>query len=64
MQAEGTLLLCRSDVKELLSLRDCIDAVEEVFRLQGHGKIPRSEILGVKAPSGGLHVKAALLPHG
>src|SRR5205814_1777703 len=44
------------------SLRDCIDAVEEVFRLHGKGKIPGSEILGVKAPNGGLHVKAGLLP--
>ena len=64
MQAEGTLLLRRRDVEKLLSLRDCINAVEEVFRLQGHGKIPRSEILGVKAPNGGLHVKAGLLPRG
>jgi ornithine cyclodeaminase/alanine dehydrogenase len=64
MQAEGTLLLHRSDVEDLLSLRDCIDAVEKVFRLQGHGKIPGSEILGVKAPNGSLHVKAGLLPRG
>ena len=64
MQAEGTLLLRRRDVEELLSLRECIDAVKEVFRLQGHGKIPSSEILGLKAPNGGLHVKAALLPRG
>ena len=35
MQTEGTLLLRRSDVEGLLSLRDCIDALEEVFRLQG-----------------------------
>src|SRR5438874_11680193 len=62
MQVEGTLLLRRRDVEELLTLRDCIDAVEDVFRLLGGGKIPRSEILGVKAPNGGLHVKAALLP--
>src|SRR6266478_8892133 len=62
MQAEGTLLLHRTDVKELLSLRDCIDAVEEVFRQQGNGKVPPSGILGVKAPNGGLHVKAGLLP--
>jgi alanine dehydrogenase len=62
MQAEGTILLRRSDVKELLSLRDCIGAVEEIFRLQGQGKIPPSGILGVKARNGGLHVKAGLLP--
>ena len=62
MQSEGTLLLRRSDVEQLLSLRDCIDAVEEIFRLQGHGKVPAAAILGVKAPGGGLHVKAGLLP--
>ena len=64
MQTEGTLLLRRSDVEGLLALRDYIDALEEVFRLQGRGKIPRSEILGLKTPKGGLHVKAGLLPHG
>ena len=62
MQAERTLLLNWSDVEQLLDLRDCVDAVEEIFRLQGNGKIPASEILGVKAPGGGLHVKAVLLP--
>lgn len=62
MQPEGTLLLHRNDVRELLPLRDCIDAVEDVFRLHGEGKIPRSGILGIPAPDGGLHVKACLLP--
>src|SRR5215475_2384464 len=62
MQFEGTLLLRRSDVERLLSLRDCIDAVENVFRLQGEGKVPIPGILGVKATGGGLHVKAGLLP--
>jgi alanine dehydrogenase len=62
MQFEGTLLLRRSDIERLLSLRDCIDAVDEIFRLQGEGKVPAPGILGVKAPAGGLHVKAALLP--
>jgi len=62
MQTEGTRLLRRSDVEDLLSLRDCIDAVEEIFRLQGQGKIPAPGILGVRAPAGGLHVKAGLLP--
>jgi alanine dehydrogenase len=62
MQFEGTLLLRRSDVERLLSLRDCIDAVEKIFRLQGEGKVPAPGILGVRAPGGGLHVKAGLLP--
>jgi ornithine cyclodeaminase/alanine dehydrogenase-like protein (mu-crystallin family) len=59
-----TLLLRRSDVEKLLSLEQCIDAVEEVFRLQGQGKVPVPGILGVKGTNGGLHVKAGLLPHG
>ena len=62
MHAEGTLLLQRSDVAELLSLEECIDAVEKIFRLQGEGKVPVPAILGVKARNGGLHVKAGLLP--
>ena len=62
MQREGTLLLNRSDARKLLCMSDCIDAVEKVFRLQGAGKSPLSGILGVKAPGGALHVKAALLP--
>jgi alanine dehydrogenase len=62
MQFKGTRLLRRSDIDGLLSLRDCVDAVENVFRLQGQGKIPAPGILGVKATGGGLHVKAGLLP--
>ncbi len=62
MQSKGTLLLCRGDVEALLGLSDCIDAVDEIFRLQGEGKVPAPGILGVKALGGGLHVKAALLP--
>jgi len=45
METEGTLLLNCSDVQELLSLTECIDAVEKVFRWQGEGKIPAPEFL-------------------
>jgi len=62
MQFEGTLLLRRSDIEGLLSLRECIGAVENIFRLQGEGKIPTPGALGVKALGGGLHVKAGRLP--
>jgi alanine dehydrogenase len=62
MQIEGTLLLSRSDVEELLSLTECIKAVENVFRWQGEGKIPVPGILGLKTARGGLHVKAGFLP--
>jgi len=58
---EATLLLQRTDVKALLSLQDCIDAVEKAFRLQGEGKIAAPKILSVSGNGGGLHVKAASL---
>jgi alanine dehydrogenase len=61
MEAESTLLLNRADVQKLLSLTECVAAVERVFRLQGEGKIPSSGILGVRTQSGGLHVKIACL---
>jgi ornithine cyclodeaminase/alanine dehydrogenase-like protein (mu-crystallin family) len=62
MIADGTLLLSRGEVERLLGIPVCIDAVENVFRLQGEGKVPASEILAVKTAHGGLHVKAGLLP--
>ena len=61
METEGTLLIKRSDVQQLLNLTECIDAVEKVFCSQGEGKIPASGILGVRIPGGGLHVKTACL---
>jgi ornithine cyclodeaminase/alanine dehydrogenase len=61
MQTESALLFNRSDVQELLSLVECIDAVEKVFHRQGEGKIPPSGILGVRTQTGGLHVKTACL---
>jgi alanine dehydrogenase len=56
------LLLRRTEVAELLTLDECIAAVEEGFRLRGLGRLPPSAILGVPVPGGGFHVKAALLP--
>jgi len=61
MEAESTLLLNRTDVQKLLSLTECVAAVERVFHRQGEGKIPPSGILGVRTQTGGLHVKTACL---
>jgi len=61
MQTEPTLLLNRSDVEQLCTLRECVDAVEKVFRWQGEGKLPPPGILGLKTRDGGLHVKTAIL---
>src|SRR3954452_18661204 len=62
MNAEPTLLLSRSEVAQLLSIPECIDAVEKIFRQLGEGKLPAPGILGIKSERGGLHIKAGLLP--
>ena len=56
------LLLSRSEVAQLLTMPECIDAVEKMFRQLGEGKLPAPGILGIKSERGGLHIKAGLLP--
>src|SRR4029077_8186430 len=55
-----TLLLKRQEVSELLTIDDCIDAVENAFRLLGRGEVPRPAIAGVHASGGAFHIKAAI----
>jgi alanine dehydrogenase len=57
--APETLLLSRRDVAELLSLEECVAAVEEAFRMHARGETLPPAILGVPAQRGGFHVKAA-----
>lgn len=52
-------MLSRSDVLELLTLPDCITAVEEAFRLHADGRTLGPGVLGVHAHGGGFHIKAA-----
>lgn len=60
----GTLVLTRSDVERLLGWDECIAAVEQAFRLHAEGRSLAPGVLGVPAPEGGFHVKAAGLPLG
>ncbi len=53
-----TLMLSRTDVRELLPMRDCIEALEAAFRAPQDLEVP-SAVLGLHAPAGGFHVKAA-----
>ena len=55
----GPLILTRRDVQELLGMDDCIVAVEEAFRLHAQGHSLAPGVLGVPAPEGGFHIKAA-----
>lgn len=61
MKSQGTLMLSRSEVAELLTLEGYIAAVERVFQLYGEGKTQPPGILGVQAHDGGFHIKAGLL---
>jgi ornithine cyclodeaminase/alanine dehydrogenase-like protein (mu-crystallin family) len=53
------LLLTRSDVRRLLRMPDCIEAVEDAFRQHAAGNVIPPAILGVHVDGGGFHVKTA-----
>jgi alanine dehydrogenase len=59
MNTEGTLILKRSEVASLLNLRECIEAVEEAFRLNEEGQSLPPGVLETLTPDGGFHIKAA-----
>jgi alanine dehydrogenase len=61
MPSNKTLLLTRSQVAALLTIEECIAAVERVFKLYGEGKTMPPGILGVHSRGGGFHIKAGLL---
>jgi alanine dehydrogenase len=54
-----TLLLNRREVGALLSLDECIAAVEQAFKAHAEGKSLPPGVLGVPARDGGFHIKAA-----
>ena len=58
---KGTVLLSRADVAALLTLEDCIAAVEDAFRQHGEGKAGTPKVLGMHSGDGGFHIKAAML---
>ena len=56
-----TLLLNRADVAALLTIDDCIEAVENAFRLLGEGRVAAPAIAGIPTVGGGFHIKAAII---
>lgn len=60
----GPLILTRREVAGLLSLDDCIEAVEAAFCALALGRVPRPGVLGMPVNEGGFHIKAALLDRG
>ena len=61
MKPNGTLLLSGRDVEALLTIDECMSAVEHAFRVYGEGKTSLPGILGVHARDGGFHIKAGLM---
>jgi len=61
---QGTLLLTRRDIAELLDLDECIAVVERAFKLHAEGKTLPPGVLGIKSSAGGFHIKAAGLELG
>ena len=61
MTEEPTLVLTAQDVAELLTIDECIVAVEGAFRLLGMGKAKAPGTLGIHVDGGGFHVKAGCL---
>ncbi len=61
MIQDGTLLLNRGDVASILTIAECIPAVEAAFRLFAEGKAVAPKVLGFHADGGGFHIKAGML---
>jgi alanine dehydrogenase len=64
MTPEEILLLTPRQVRSLLTIDECIAAVEQTFRLCGEGKAVPPAVVGMHAPHGGFHVKIGLLDLG
>jgi alanine dehydrogenase len=61
MKAEEVLLLTAQDARTLLTVDECIAAVEGAFRAHGEGQAPPPGVLSVQVARGGFHIKAGML---
>ncbi len=61
MESTNTLLLKRRDVANLLTIGECITAVEGAFKLHAEGKAMPPKVLGIHSHEGGFHIKAGVL---
>ena len=60
MNGEEVLLLTSQEVRSLLTIDECIVAVEHAFRLHGEGKAAQPAVLSMHTAGGGFHVKTGL----
>lgn len=61
MRREQTLVLRGNEIAELLTMPECIAAVEHAFRLHGQKLAPAPGMLGLHAREGAFHIKAGFL---
>jgi len=61
MKADDVLLLSSREVQKLLTLDDCIEAVEQAFLAYGERRVLPPAVLSMHAQSGAFHVKAGML---
>jgi alanine dehydrogenase len=57
----NTLLLNSTQVAELLSIEECMEAVEDAFALYAQGKAMPPAISGIRSANGGFHIKSGIL---
>lgn len=55
-----TLVLTRADLAPVLTLADCLPVVEDAFRRHAEGGTAPPQSMGMHAPAGTYHIKAAL----
>jgi alanine dehydrogenase len=61
MKSDEVLLLSSGEVRNLLTLDECIGAVERAFRAHGEQKVVPPAVLSMHVERGGFHVKAGML---
>jgi alanine dehydrogenase len=61
MKSDEVLLLTSREIRSLLSIDECIGAVEHAFRAYGEGRAGPPAVLSMHTEGGGFHVKAGLL---
>jgi ornithine cyclodeaminase/alanine dehydrogenase-like protein (mu-crystallin family) len=55
-----TLILTATELAAVLTPQDCLSSVEDAFRSYGEGRSPAPKSLGLHAPEGTFHIKAAM----
>lgn len=64
MKTRDVLILSPQEITALLTIDDCIVAVEQAFRVLGEGKALPPAVLSMHVSGGGFHVKAGVLDLG